>query len=455
MVVRFPLARKAQKSFIRYLRGYTGSQNDADSILSIDRSGLFSPRSPIANCTVTEKRSETELERHLKSLIKFRGGPITLAEYMSEVLTNSREGYYQHNEVFGSSGDFVTSPEISQMFGEMVGIWCVATWQQLQSPQRLRIVELGPGKGTLMADLLRGTSVFSQFASGLSIEFVEISDRLRQLQWGALQCQGDIEVGAGKSTLGHGSIDVKWHRHIDEVDGSADAPQTLYIAHEFVDALPVHQFQKTSRGWCERLIDISDDASPLHLRFVLSPGPTPASKVILTNRLQSIPVKTRSSLAAIEVCPQGMVLADKLASRVSTHGGAALIIDYGQNGPYQNSLQAIRNHEFVGILDSPGTADLSARVDFDALKQAATIHKGVSLYGPITQASFLTGLGIEARLQQLMKTATGEQSRDLQEGFHRLVGSKNGQVHHDDGMGASYQALCIVGNVLPPPVPFT
>lgn len=431
-----------------------------DDYISIDRSALFSPTPPHQDSAPdlsNKKHPPTPLDLHIQAMIKYRSGAITLAEYISEVLTNPKAGYYtQKDEVFGERGDFITSPEISQMFGEMIGIWCVASWQELNSPKKLRIVELGPGRGTLMADLLRGTAPFKDFASALEIHMVEVSDHLKKMQYNALKCIGDDDSGddAANTSIrsGWGSHPpVYWHRSLDEVSTSPDdiinndGPPTLYIAHEFIDALPVHQFQKTERGWCERLIDIAPANSPHHLSFVLSKGPTPAARVLLERRLKGLPPKVVNALKGMEICPQGMAVVENLSKRIGSHGGAALIIDYGQFAPFESSIQAIMDHTFVDLFDRPGMSDISTWVDFDALDLAArTAGAGVHTYGPITQGTFLLRLGIEARLHQLMKNATEKQAKDLESGFKKIVGSKDGMiVQDDDGMGQTYKVYCI------------
>lgn len=355
-----------------------------------------------------------------------------------------------------------------------------------------------------MADLLRGTAAFTQFSQALRVSMVEVSPHLRGMQWKALRCQGppppmpeaaadgntQLDSSSGSSSgsdrsgssnsldgqagvqmlgssssgstggsepglgplsgaSGWGGVPVSWHRSLEEVQPEGPA---LYIAHEFLDALPVHQFQRTERGWCERLVDVAAPDSPLHLRLVLSPGPTPAARILLPRRLRQLPEEQQAELEALEVCPQGMALTESLAQRVQQHGGAALIVDYGQDAPYQSSLQAIRRHEFVGLLEQPGSADLSNRVDYSALRSTvAESGASADCLGPIPQAHFLLGLGIEARLQTLLEKATPQQAEALQAGFSRLVGGTNpGVALTEEGMGTSYQAFCIAQSGMQP-----
>ena len=425
-----------------------------------------------------KKQEETSMTRQIRSLIRYRGGPITLAEYMSEVLTNPQHGYYTQRDVFGASGDFVTSPEVSQLFGEMLGIWAVAMWEQLGNPSRLRIVEFGPGRGTLMSDLLRGVAPFRSFVAALEVSLVEVSPVLRRLQWQALGCVGEWTEATTEGVTDR-QVKVSWHRSLDEISTGCSAPPTLYLAHEFFDALPVHQFHKGERTWCEILVAESEAKNdPFHFRMVLSPGPTPATKAILPARLEGIPSGLRDEVQALEVCAQGMALVESLAKRVASDDGAALIIDYGRDGPYSDSLAAIRKHRFVNVFDLPGTADLSARVDFSALRLAvARSGAETVMHGPIAQAELLGRLGIGVRVQKLLEKANPDEAKALIAGYRRLVegrrreqqaaasnpdGGTEGKesvegVVNDpeiEGMGESYVAACIGRKGSAIPIPF-
>lgn len=353
-----------------------------------------------------------------------------------------------------------------------------------------------------MADLLRGTSPFQEFTSALSISLIEVSPALRKIQWQRLGCRGEWSEDSTHGVIENSGIPVSWHRSVDELEPvsinkektdntqlpphasqSQSMTTTLYIAHEFFDALPVHQFQRAGNIWKERLVDIAPPSSNSHLHMVLSPHQTPATRTILPMRLESLSLQQRASLKVLEICPQGMALAETLAKRVDAEGGAALIMDYGQDGPYDGSLAAIRQHRFVHLFDRPGTADLSAWVDFDALR-AGVKKSGTDavMYGPVTQAHFLKGLGIEYRLERLLEQAKEEELDGLIAGYRRLVegssvgglrkGSgvkkkkgkesniKDGSSCSGDGemeysgMGESYKAVCIAPKRAPTPVVF-
>lgn len=419
---------------------------DEDGVsISVDRSGLILPGVSKGSSSSSNSSSNTltknvsgdvpELVKHISSLIQFRGGPLTVAEYMHEVLTHPTEGYYTtKSHVFGSKGDFITSPDISQMFGEMVGIWCVAMYEQLGCPDELRIVELGPGKGTLMADLLRGTQPFASFCQAISVCLVEVSPTLREVQ---------------AKTLSEFSSVSSWYTSLEEVP-VGNTP-TLYIGHEFLDAMPIHQFVKRDGSWHEAVVDVADDG----FRMVLSPYDTFASKTVLPARLRDLGEDRAAQLDAIEVSPACMGLAMDLARRIHQHRGAALLIDYGQDGPYESSLVAIKDHEFVDVLTDPGKVDLSAYVDFEAMRHAvlkAHPTADVRMHGPINQSVFLKALGIDSRLHMLIECCEDEKQKEsLLSGYKRLVGETADAVGGPEGMGSRYKAIAIAHN---PPIAF-
>ncbi|XP_010256307.1 PREDICTED: protein arginine methyltransferase NDUFAF7, mitochondrial [Nelumbo nucifera] len=420
--------------------------------ISIDRSGLFNPSEHSH-----EPSSDSELVKHLKSIIKFRGGPITVAEYMEEVLTNPKAGFYINRDVFGSGGDFITSPEVSQMFGEMIGIWAMCLWEQMGQPDKVNLVELGPGRGTLLADFLRGTSKFEKFTKSLHLHLVECSPTLQKLQYSTLKCTDEDNTGSSVdqrtiSTLA--GVPVYWHATLEQVPSGLP---TIVIAHEFYDALPIHQFQRTSRGWCEKMIDVAEDSS---FRFVLSPQPTPTT-LYLMKRCKWDAKEETAKLDHIEICPKAMELTQMITKRISCDGGGALIIDYGQNGIVSDSLQAIQKHKFVNILDNPGSADLSAYVDFASIRHSAEeASEDVSIHGPITQSQFLGSLGINFRVEALLQSCTDEQAELLRTGYWRLVGDGEAPFWEGPdeqtpiGMGTRYLVMAIVNRKQGVPVPF-
>ncbi|KAG9455964.1 hypothetical protein H6P81_000472 [Aristolochia fimbriata] len=424
--------------------------------LSIDRSGLYNPPEHSH-----ERALGTELVKHLRDIIKFRGGPISVAEYMEEVLTNPKTGFYMNRDVFGAQGDFITSPEVSQMFGEIIGVWCMCLWEQMGQPEKVNLVELGPGRGTLMADLLRGTSKFEKFIKSLDIHLVECSPTLQKVQYSALKCAEGINgVYDDKRTISQlAGAPIYWHTTLDQVPSGLP---TIIIAHEFYDALPVHQFQKGSRGWSEKMIDIAEaEDSAQRFQFVLSPIPTPATLLYLKKRCMWASKEELAKLDHIEVCPKAMELTHAIAKRIGSDGGGALIIDYGLNGVVSDSLQAIRKHKFVDIFDDPGSADLSAYVDFACIRHSAEeASEDVSVHGPMTQSQFLGLLGINFRVESLLQNCTDEQAESLRSGYWQLVGDGEAPFWEgpDDqtpiGMGTRYLATAIVNKKQGIPVPF-
>ncbi|KAL8471512.1 hypothetical protein ACS0TY_028325 [Phlomoides rotata] len=427
------------------------SQSPPSATISIDRSNLYHPPEHSH-----EPSSEPELVKHLKNIIKFRGGPITVAEYMEEVLTNPKAGFYINRDVFGAEGDFITSPEVSQMFGEMIGVWVMCLWEQMGQPNKVNLVELGPGRGTLMADLLRGASKFKNFVDSLQINLVECSPALQKLQFQNLKCTTEdaADGNANERCISMlGGTPVSWHATLEQVPTGLP---TIIIAHEFYDALPVHQFQKASRGWCEKMVDVTENSS---FRFVLSPQPTPAA-LYLMKRCKWAKAEEIAKVNQIEVCPRAIDTTQEIANRISVDGGGALIIDYGLNGVISDSLQAIRKHKFVDILDNPGSADLSAYVDYEAIRHSAEEVPGVSVHGPITQSEFLGSLGINFRAEALLQNCNEEQAESLRTGYWRLVGEgeapfwEGPEEQAPIGMGTRYQAMAIVNKKQGIPVPY-
>ncbi len=322
----------------------------------------------------------TSLLDHLRARLA-REGALTVADFMGEALTHPLGGYYMRGDPFGapspSGGDFVTAPEISQMFGELLGVWCADTWMRLGQPSRCALVELGPGRGTLMADALRATRQVPGFHDALDVHLVEISPALRERQRESL-----------------GAHEITW---LDNVGQIPEGP-LLLIANEFFDALPVRQFEQTEEGWAERVVVLGPDGN---LAFALA-APSAANRPLIPAALRDLP---QGSL--VEVCPAALNIAAFLGHRLARQPGAALIIDYGPAKPAPGpTLQALRHHRRHEVLEAPGSADLTAHVDFASLAQAAA-SAGCRTHGPVRQGVFLRALGIELRAAQLAAAAPG------------------------------------------------
>lgn len=375
------------------------------------------------------KSKKTQLLQQLYTRINAKG-PITVAEYMKEVLINPMSGYYMHRDVIGSSGDFITSPEISQMFGELIAVWFLNEWAKAGKPKPFYVIEIGPGRGTMSDDMLRVFSRFGDAMDVISLHLVEVSPHLSQLQelklCGTVSVLKDMldtngtqnqhislkrglhsdELAYKQSITKHG-VPVSWYHHFEDVPPGF----ACIIAHEFFDALPIHKFQKTPEGWREVLIDIDDGPGQHHLQYVLSRGPTPASQFFID------PAEQREH---IEVSPESGVLIQEMAGRLNRDGGCSLIVDYGHQGEKTDTFRAFRRHALHDPLSEPGTADLTADVDYSFLKKMVK-EKALS-YGPVTQEAFLKNMHIQARLDNLIKNATSEEQRSqLSSGYDMLI----------------------------------
>ncbi|EJL24154.1 class I SAM-dependent methyltransferase [Novosphingobium sp. AP12] len=301
-----------------------------------------------------------------------RFGPITLQHYMGE--SNAR--YYAGKDPLGSGGDFITAPEISQMFGELIGLWLVDIWVRAGSPSPVHYVELGPGRGTLARDALRAMK-----RQGLDpqVHFVEGSEALRALQREAVP-------------------EAQWHDDLAALP--TDAP-LLIVGNEFLDALPVRQLVKTPHGWRERMVDFQDG------KFLPVAGDKPMDAAVPEN-LKEAPDQT-----LIETCPGAAAVVDEIGRRLARQGGAALLIDYGHAAPQTGStLQALKDHAKVDPFTSPGEADLTCLVDFAAMAEVA-LAGGARHLGTVTQGSFLRALGIDMRAAQLSAVAPQQSSAIL------------------------------------------
>jgi SAM-dependent MidA family methyltransferase len=334
----------------------------------------------------------TPLAERLARLIA-ADGPISVATYMAHCLGDPQHGYYTTRDPFGAAGDFTTAPEISQMFGELLGLWAAAVWQQMGAPARVLLVELGPGRGTLMADALRAARALPGFLAATSVHLVETSPVLRRRQQEAL-------TGLG--------MPLGWH---DDLGTLPDAP-LLVLANEFFDALPAFQAVRTADGWRERVVGLNGVG---RLAFGLAPQPLPRFERMLPAGLLSGPHGS-----VFEWRPDGPLT--ELCRRLTDFGGAALVIDYGHTvSGFGDTLQALQRHRFVDPLVAPGESDLTAHVDFAALARAAA-RLGVSVHGPLTQGDLLRRLGIAERATALKRRATTDQAAAIDSALARLTG---------------------------------
>ena len=352
------------------------------------------------------------LSEEIKRLIK-SAGPMPVWRYMELCLNHPDYGYYVSRDPLGRVGDFTTSPESSQMFGELIGLWAASVWTAAGEPSTLRLVEIGPGRGTMMADALRALRVLPPLYQALSVHLVEINPVLRDKQKTALV----------------GLRNIHWHSSFDDVP---DGPAVI-LANEYFDVLPIHQAVKRETGWHERVIEISGSGA---LVFGVAPDPIPRFEMLLPPLVRMAPVG-----AVFEWRPDAEIM--KFASRVRDQGGAALIIDYGHvRSDVGDTFQAIAKHSFADPLQSPGRADLTAHVDFQALGRAAE-DVGARVHGPVTQGEFLKRLGIETRAVSLMAKASAQVSEDISGALNRLTGEGRG------AMGSMFKVIGISDPAIP------
>ena len=302
-------------------------------------------------------------------------GPISVARYMDIALQHPQHGYYRRHDPLGARGDFITAPEISQIFGELIGLWCAEAWRGMGKPQSFILLELGPGRGTLMQDALRATVKIAGFHRALKLWLLESNDTLRQTQREKLAAYDPV--------------------HVTDLAQVPPLPLIL-VANEFFDALPIQQFLLTEKGLRERLVGLVDDG----IGFVDA---------------------AVNAAAITEISPLALSFMRQIALHVAQHRGAGLIVDYGYAAPVGSStLQAVRRHGRADVFAEPGEADLTALVDFTAL--AATIaRQGLHVAGPMGQGAFLQAMGIELRAAQLKHKATSQQAAALDSGVTRLT----------------------------------
>lgn len=344
------------------------------------------------------------LRERLKAQIA-QGGPMTVAQYMTACLHDPQEGYYATRPALGEEGDFITAPMISQMFGELIGVWAAASWRLMGEPAAVRLVELGPGDGTLMGDLLRAGRAAPGFLEAADVWLVETSPPLRARQ---------------ERTLGAAT---RWAGSLAEVPGGAPL---LLVANEFLDCLPARQFVRTALGWCERLVGLDADR---RLGFVVNP--TPAAGLL--------PEAPKG--AVYEQSAAQEALAAAIGARVVRDGGAALLIDYGRSEPgFGDTLQALKSHRKLDPLASPGEADLTVHADFPAVMAAARREGAQAAI--LTQADFLARMGIGARAEALVR------SRPSKSG---VIGRQLDRLLSGEQMGELFKACCIHAPGFVPP----
>ncbi len=347
----------------------------------------------------------TPLERIIREIIAAEG-PMRIDRYMALCLGHPEHGYYMAREPFGEEGDFITAPEVSQVFGELIGVWAVAAWAAMGQPNSFALVELGPGRGTLMSDVLRTIrKAAPPMAAAARVHLVETSDRLRAVQ---------------RRTL---NGEVSWHMSLDAVP---DAPMIL-LANEFFDALPIRQFEKRDGRWGERVIGLDGERLAIGL-LPAELGPQGKDGDV------------------IEFAPARTEIARAIGERLKRNRGAALVIDYGHlvSAP-GDTLQAMRDHGYVPVTQSPGDCDLTSHVDFEALSRAITSGGG-RVHPQLEQGTFLNAMGLQQRTAQLAAKSDAATSSRLIRQAERLAGV--------DQMGKLFKVLAAASPELETPYPF-
>lgn len=333
-------------------------------------------------------------------------GPITIADYMADCLMHPDHGYYATRDPLGAAGDFITAPEISQMFGELIGLALAQAWMDQGSPKDIILAELGPGRGTLMADALRATRSVPGFHAALHVHFVETSPVLRAAQAESVP-------------------NATWHNQI----GDLPHGPLFLIANEFFDALPIRQFIRDGAGWRERMVGVQDGT----LQVGLS---APAPLALLEHRFDD----TKDG-DLVEICPTLPGITADIGNRIASHGGAALIIDYGDWGSLGDTWQALSGHQKADPLAAPGQADLTAHVDFAEVARNCVPARHSKL---TTQGVFLERLGITQRAQVLAKALQGQTLQDHIAAHRRLT--------HPAEMGELFKVMSIYpAKAMPPP----
>jgi len=357
------------------------------------------------------------LSERIAKLVALQG-PLTVAQFMAMAMHERALGYYaSKRDPFGARGDFITAPEISQIFGELLGAWCIEIWRSQGAPSRARLIELGPGRGTLMKDVLRVARRSPEFLNAVEITLVESNPELAKLQ---------------EKTLAGTGVPVHWEQELNAK--LLDRP-LIVLANEFFDALPVRQFVRTDRGWRERMIGIGENGA---LEFVHAPVPAD----------HFVPMGVREQLtgAIYEISDASLSLTRLIAEAIARHGGAALVIDYGYEKPVMHStLQALHRHTRAEPLAIPGESDLSAHVDFQALATAAS-QEGAAVFGPTTQFAFLKAIGIALRAEALARGKSADLRQQIARDVERLV--------LPDQMGKLFKVLAIMPKSAPPPPGF-
>lgn len=362
-------------------------------------------------------REISPLQERLAALIRAHG-PISVADFMKDALFHPNDGYYTSQAPIGKDGDFTTAPEISQIFGELIGAFLIESWIAMGSPKAFNLVELGPGRGAMMADILRAASLRPAFLNAAHVWLVETSGRMRHEQ---------------QRRLRNAPTPVDW------ADAFADVPDgpLLVVGNEFLDCLPIRQFVRVESGWRERLVGFDDEGATLV--FVAGETPPPATL--------ALPPKEAAPIGAVfELGEAAETAVEEIALALCARGGRALLIDYGHvHQGLGDTLQAVRRHNYWPPLAAPGKADLTAHVNFERVTRTA-FAAGAAAYGPTPQGRFLERLGLAARVQRLIEGVDAAKAEAVAAGARRISAPA--------AMGELFKVVCISAPGLPEPPGF-
>ncbi|MGL1919524.1 MAG: SAM-dependent methyltransferase [Hyphomicrobiales bacterium] len=343
----------------------------------------------------------------LKSYIAQKNGMMSISEFMQICLSHPTHGYYMRSDVFGKDGDFTTAPEISQMFGEIIGLWLVDCIVKMPNDPEFNVIEMGPGRGTLMADILRSMAKFKTKFK-LHIHMVEMSPKLIEMQ---------------REKLAEFDDEISWHSNLDELKLSLNSAPCLFVANEFFDALPIDQYEFLDNAWYQRMVTEKDSEI----------SPTISMKPV-EPQLPKILEGRAADGAIFENSPASLYYLDKVIEILQQQRGNALIIDYGHDGHgFGDTLQAVKQHKFAKIFDNLGEQDITAHVNFTALKEHAE-QNNIVASPVVTQANFLGDLAIGLRAQMLIRK-NPDKELEIAQALHRLI--------DEEQMGNLFKVLCL------------
>ncbi|KAJ9473126.1 NADH dehydrogenase complex I [Diplonema papillatum] len=418
-----PLDELEKEMFPEKFADQAKANADADAAMEEKKKKARVDLKPLPNALTLEIKKSIQLK-----------GPISLAEFMKEANLHPAFGYYtSKKKIFGRDGDFITSPEVSCMFGECLGAWAVDTWHKLGRPKPFWLVELGGGKGTAMARLLKSVAGFDDFADSVRIGMIEISPTLVEAQ------RETILKECGKDMLDK----IRWAPDIEGLPIHDNVGPIIAYCNELFDAFALSKFQYTERGWCEWLVEYDlDPETPEHFKFVLSSAETGGSVSFIPHELRRSVREQRKLGQTLELQMQAYTYLERFLTLLTRHKGALLVIDYGVDDYVEDSLRGIKGHEFVHPLSSPGEVDLSGFVSFKMMRSVVTrsekLASKIHTSSVMDQAEFLKRVGIEARTIHHLSSATNSRdSSKITREFSTLTNTED-----DSGMGKKFKMMC-------------